>query len=292
MSSWSRVNAGFIVMEAGGTDGSGTNAGDKIIFDGDGAGVASDSEDFLKFQDGTGDADPQPKFLTTGADGSGDYSRENCYATDSGWVMRAGSASQGNDNPDADPEILVCSRGLRSFGTGDPTANQITIGTTSSKTTFYPDGDTFTGSASSSANDIVVYLYFNEPVGVRGTPQLTLKQATALGSDFSTMDHLSSSSNHDAGIVAFGLSASVDTRTSAVTNNTLGIGSGDSWALNSGQITKLSEKLLDETNGHPITMDDGASTEAEMSYGDVSLEDGDVAELLIRANENASFTVS
>ena len=49
MSSWSRVNAGFIVMEAGGTDGSGTTAGDKIIFDGDGAGVASDSADFLKF---------------------------------------------------------------------------------------------------------------------------------------------------------------------------------------------------------------------------------------------------
>jgi len=284
MSSWSRVNAGFIVNE--------DDSGDKFIFNGDGAGVVSTSEDFLKFQDGTGDADPQPKFLTAAADGSGDYSKENCYATDSGWVMRPGCAATGNDNPDADPEILVCSRGLRSNGTGDPTANQITIGTTSSKTTYYPDGDAFTGAGSSSANDIVVYLYFNEPVGVRGTPQITLKQATALGSDFSTMDHLSSASNYDAGIVAFGLSASVDTQTSAVTNNTLGIGSGDSWALNSGQITKLSEKLLDETNGHPITMDDGASTEAEMSYGDVSLEDSDVAELLIRASENASFTVS
>ena len=284
MSLWSRVNAGFIVNE--------DDSGDKFIFDGDGAGVASDSEDFLKFQDGTGDADPQPKFLTAAADGSGDYSKENCYATDSGWVMRPGCAATGNDNSDGDPEILVCSRGLRSHGTGDPTANQITIGTTSSKTTYYPDGDAFTGAGSSSANDIVVYLYFNEPVGVRGTPQITLKQATALGSDFSTMDHLSSASNYDAGIVAFGLSASVDTQTSAVTNNTLGIGSGDSWALNSGQITKLSEKLLDETNGHPITMDDGASTEAEMSYGDVSLEDSDVAELLIRASENASMTVS
>ena len=284
MSSWSRVNAGFIVNE--------DDSGDKFIFNGDGAGVVSTSEDFLKFQDGTGDADPQPKFLTAAADGSGDYSKENCYATDSGWVMRPGCAATGNDNPDADPEILVCSRGLRSNGTGDPTANQITIGTTSSKTTYYPDGDAFTGAGSSSANDIVVYLYFNEPVGVRGTPQITLKQATALGSDFSTMDHLSSASNYDAGIVAFGLSASVDTQTSAVTNNTLGIGSGDSWALNSGQITKLGDILIDETNGHPITMDDGASTAAEMSLGDVSLEDGDVAELLIRANENASFTVS
>ena len=119
-----------------------------------------------------------------------------------------------------------------------------------------------------------------------------MKQATALGSDFSTMNHLSSSSNYDAGIVAFGLSASVDTQTSAVTNNTLGIGSGDSWALNSGQITKLSDKILEETNGHFIATDDGASTEAEMSYGDIILEDGDNAELLIRASENASMTVS
>ena len=291
MSLWSRRNAGFIVMESGGTDGSGTNAGDKIVFDGDGAGVASDAEHFLRFQDADGD-EGQPKFLTAAADGSGDYSKENCYATDAGWVMRPGCAATGNDNPDADPEILVCSRGLRKNGTGDPTARQITIGTTSSKTTYYPDGDTFTGASSSSANDIVVYLYFNEPVGVIGTPQITLKQATALGSDFSTMDHLSSASNYDAGIVAFGLSASVDTRTSAVTNNTLGIGSGDSWALNSGQITKLSDKLLEETNGHFIATDDGASTEAEMSYGDIILEDGDNAELLIRASENASMTVS
>ena len=41
MSLWSRRNAGFIVIEAGGTDGAGTHAGDQIIFDGDGAGVAA-----------------------------------------------------------------------------------------------------------------------------------------------------------------------------------------------------------------------------------------------------------
>ncbi len=52
------------------------------------------------------------------------------------------------------------------------------------------------------------------------------------------------------------------------------------------------KNFLDETNGHPITMDDGASTEAEMSFGDISLEDGDNAELLIRASENATMTVS
>jgi len=288
MSSWSRVNAGFIVNE--------DDSGDKFIFNGDGAGVVSTSDDFLKFQDGTGDADPQPKFLTAAADGSGDYSKENCYATDSGWVMRPGSASQGNDNPDADPEILVCSRGLRSNGTGDPTANQITIGHLTSKTAYYPDGGTFTGVASSTLGDIVVYLYFNEPVTVIGTPRIELKDASDLTGTFAyggtNLTYRSSVSNLDAGIVAFQLAASVDTQTSAVDDNTLGIPSGASWELNGGQITKLSEKLLDETNGHPITMDDGASTEAEMSFGDISLEDGDNAELLIRASENATMTVS
>ena len=286
MSLWSRVNAGFIVNE--------DDSGDKFIFDG---GNNDDTaEHFLKFQDGAGDADPQPKFLTAAAAGSGDYSKENCYATDSGWVMRPGSASQGNDNPDADPEILVCSRGLRSNGTGDPTANQITIGHLTSKTAYYPDGGTFTGVASSTLGDIVVYLYFNEPVTVIGTPRIELKDASDLTGTFAyggtNLTYRSSVSNLDAGIVAFQLAASVDTQTSAVDDNTLGIPSGASWELNGGQITKLSEKLLDETNGHPITMDDGASTEAEMSFGDISLEDGDNAELLIRASENATMTVS
>ena len=105
------------------------------------------------------------------------------------------SPATGNDNPDAQPEVLVCSRGLKSFGLGGPTARQITIGNASSKTTFFPDGDTFTGVASSSENDIVVYTYFNEPINVQGTPQIELKDASDLGSSFSTFNYKSSLSN-------------------------------------------------------------------------------------------------
>ena len=143
MSLWSRRNAGFIVNE--------DDSGDKIIFNGDGAGVASAAEHFLRYQDG--DAENAPKFLSTGSEGNSDYSRGLCIATDSGWAMAAGTASQGNDNADADPEILVCSRNLRSQGVGDPTATMCTIGNLTSKTTFYPDGDTFTGVASSTLGD-------------------------------------------------------------------------------------------------------------------------------------------
>ena len=286
---FSRRQAGFIIIEDGGTDGSGGNAGDKIIFDS----VRGDTaEHFLKYQDDVSD-ETKPNFLTEAADGDGAYSKENCYATDAGWVMRPGSPATGNGNVDADPEVLVCSRGLQSFGVGNPTAKQITIGNASSKTTFFPDGDTFTGAGSSSENDIVVYTYFNESVGVIGTPQLGLKQATALGSSFETLNYKSALSNLDAGIVAFGLDASVDTQTSAVTNNTLGVNSDDAISLNSGRITKNSGgKLVEETNGHPLTFDDGASTEAPMSLGDIVLEDTDIAELTLRADSDASFTVS
>ena len=286
---FSRRQAGFIIIEDGGTDGSGGNAGDKIVFDS----VRGDTAaHFLKYQDDVSD-ETKPNFLTEAADGDGAYSKENVFATDAGWVMRPGSPATGNGNVDADPEVLVCSRGLQSFGVGNPTAKQITIGNASSKTTFFPDGDTFTGAGSSSENDIVVYTYFNESVAIIGTPQLGLKQATALGSSFETLNYKSALSNLDAGIVAFGLDASVDTQTSAVTNNTLGVNSDDAISLNSGRITKNSGgKLVEETNGHPLTFDDGASTEAPMSLGDIVLEDTDIAELTLRADSDASFTVS
>ena len=285
---FSRRQAGFIVIEDGGTDGSGGNAGDKIIFDS----VRGDTaEHFLKYQDDVSD-ETKPNFLTEAADGDGAYSKENVFATDAGWVMRPGSPATGNGNVDADPEVLVCSRGLKSFGLGGPTAKQITIGNGSSKTTFFPDGDTFTGAGSSSENDIVVYTYFNESVGVIGTPQLGLKQATALGSAFETLNYKSALSNLDAGIVAFGLDASVDTQTSAVTNNTLGVNSDDSISLNGGRITKNAGGVLRDESDNVLVFDDGASTEAPMSLGEIVLEDTDTAEVLLRAASDASFTVS
>ena len=279
MSLWSRRNAGFIVNE--------DDSGDKFIYNGDGAGVASAAEHFVRYQDG--DAESAPKFLSNG---SGDYSVGNCVATDSGWVMAAGTPSQGNDNADADPEILVCSRSLQASGVGDPTAVMCTIGNLTSKTTFYPDGDTYTGVASSTLGDLVVYAYFNEPVGVIGDVNIVLKQATALGADFATLTYRSSVSNLDAGIVAFELAASVDTQTSAVTNNNLGIGSSDAWSENSGRIMKYSDKILNETRDDELVLNDGGSTEGPSGFGDIAMEDGDVAEFALQLPENASFTVS
>ena len=251
----------------------------------------------MKYQDDVSD-EAKPKFLSEGADGSGDYSKENVFATDAGWVMRPGSPATGNDNPDAQPEVLVCSRGLKSFGLGGPTARQITIGNASSKTTFFPDGDTFTGSGSSSENDIVVYTYFNEPVAVEGTPQLGLNDASDLTGVFNSftttteqLNYKSSLSNLDAGIVAFGIDASVATN-SGVEDDTLGVKGDASISLNGGRITKVAGGVLRDEEDNVLVFDDGASTEAPMSFGSFVLEDTDTAELTLRAASDASFTVS
>ena len=55
-------------------------------------------------------ATSKPKFLPE--DENSDYNRADCYATNEGWVMRAGTAATGNSNANADPEILCASGGL------------------------------------------------------------------------------------------------------------------------------------------------------------------------------------
>ncbi|MDP7368580.1 MAG: hypothetical protein QGH83_15135, partial [Candidatus Pacebacteria bacterium] len=52
----------------------------------------------------------KPKFLPT--DETSKYSRADCYATNAGWVMRAGTTATGNSNASADPEVLVAIGGL------------------------------------------------------------------------------------------------------------------------------------------------------------------------------------
>ena len=255
----------------------------------------SNADDILLGVDGTA-AEGKPTWLSENADGSGDYAKRRVIATNSGWVFTPGQPNSGSDNTAAEPEVIACVRRLKD--TIDvPTGNQVSIGTASSKTTFYPDGDTFTGEASSDVGDVVAYVYFNEPVNITGTPQLQLNQASALGSNFGTiMDYNTSYSDEGNGIVAFALPAGEDTQTSAVTNNTLGLISSSTISLNSGRIDKMT--------GSSIVLEAGAITESE---GDVNvavklenefgtlLEEagpGMAADLDLGLDENAAFTVS
>ena len=256
---------------------------------------SSNGDDILLGIDGTA-AEGKPSWLSENADGSGDYAKRRVIATNSGWVFTPGQPNSGSDNTAAQPEVIACVRRLKD--TIDvPTGNQVSIGTSSAKTTFYPDGDAFTGEASSTLGNLVAYVYFNEAVNVTGTPQLQLNQATALGSNFGTiMDYNTSYSDESNGIVAFALPAGEDTQTSAVTNNTLGLITSSTISLNSGRIDKMT--------GSSIVLEAGAITESE---GDVNvavrlenefgtlLEEagpGMAADLDLGLDENAAFTVS
>ena len=256
---------------------------------------AMNTDSILLGEDASQD-ESKPGWLSEAADGSGDYAKEKVTATNRGWIMQPGSPATGNDNTAAEPEVLACVRRLKDT-IGVPTPPQITIGNLTSKTTFYPDGDTFTGAASSSLGDITAYVYFNEPVNVTGTPQLQLKQATALGSNFSTaMNFRAASSDLSNGVVAFALAASVDTRTTAVTNNNLGVNSDDAVALNSGAIDKMTgdRVILEDVIASYGDNDTEAGIKLENEFGFLLEEAGGgmPADLTLTADADASFTVS
>ena len=241
-------------------------------------------------------SESKPGWLSEDADGSGDYAKRRCVATNSGWVFTPGQPNSGNDNSGAQPEVIECHRRLKDT-IGVPTGNQVSIGTSSSKTTFYPDGDTFTGEASSDLGDVVAYVYFNEAVNVTGTPQLQLNQATALGSNFGTiMDYNASFSDESNGIVAFALPAGEDTRTSNVTNNTLGINSDDTISLNSGGIDKMTGDriILEDVIASYSDNDTEAGIVLENEFGHLLEEAGGgmPADLTLGLDSDASFTVS
>ena len=245
--------------------------------------------------DGTA-AEGKPTWLSENADGSGDYAKRRCIANNSGWVFTPGQPNSGSDNTGAQPEVIECHRRLKDT-IGVPTGNQVSIGNGTSKTTFYPDGDTFTGESSSDLGDVVAYVYFNEPVNVTGTPQLQLNQATALGSNFGTiMDYSTTYSDEGNGIVAFALPAGEDTQTSNVTNNTLGLISSSTISLNSGAIDKMTGDriILEDVIASYGDNDSEAGLMLENEAGHMLEEAGGgmPADLDFGVDENASFTVS
>ena len=75
----------------------------------------------------------KPKFLTD--DANSKYDRTNVYATNQGWVMRAGSAGSGNGNTGAQEEVLVAIGGLAgtssSTGLNLPTITRVRWGESS-----------------------------------------------------------------------------------------------------------------------------------------------------------------
>ena len=135
-------------------------------------------------------ANNKPKFLTTDEDS--DYTRQDSYATQGGWAMRAGTAATGNGNTSADPEILVA--------IGDLAGSTDTTGLRAPTVTHmrFVKGTTATTdlTAVDSTGRIRVEITWDEAVTVAGTPQVVVANNNASGGGFGnyTLSYISSGS--------------------------------------------------------------------------------------------------
>ena len=112
-------------------------------------------------------ASNKPKFLPT--DENSKYTRADCMATESGWVMRAGTSATGNGNASADHEVLVAIGGLAgatdTTGLRAPTATamRFVVGTAAA-----------TDLTAGSGATIQVEITWDEGITVAGSPTLAI----------------------------------------------------------------------------------------------------------------------
>ena len=166
----------------------------------------------------------KPKNLTTAQ-------KKQVFANASGWVLEAGSALSGNDNTDADPEILVAIGELStSIGAADITEVEM-VTTTADK---------------SEGFTISVRVRYNEPVDVvttGGTPTLAVTNSNA-GSGSGRGPHsLSYASGTGTNELIFSLAiAAANAATNA--DDVLSVGA-QTIALNSGTMKDASGTASD-----------------------------------------------
>ena len=102
-------------------------------------------------------------------DENSDYSRGDSYATQAGWVMKAGTSASGNSNTSADPEVLVAIGGLA--GATDTTG--LRAPTTTDMRFIIGTSATTDLTAGSSAT-VEVEITWDEGVTVAGSPTLAI----------------------------------------------------------------------------------------------------------------------
>ena len=135
-------------------------------------------------------ANNKPKFLTTDEDS--DYTRQDSYATQGGWAMRAGTKSQGNDNTSADPEILVA--------IGDLAGSTDTTGLRAPTVTHmrFVKGTTATTdlTAVDSTGRVMVEITWDEAVTVAGAPRVVVANGnqSSAGQGNYTLEYVSANS--------------------------------------------------------------------------------------------------
>ena len=166
----------------------------------------------------------KPKNLTTAQ-------KKQVFANASGWVLEAGSALSGNDNTDADPEVLVAIGELStSIGAADITEVEM-VTTTADK---------------SEGFTISVRVRYNEPVDVvttGGTPTLAVTNDNAGTGSGRGPHSLSYASGTGTNELIFSLAiAAANAATNA--DDVLSVGA-QTIALNSGTIKDASGTASD-----------------------------------------------
>ena len=132
----------------------------------------------------------KPKFAPV--DENSPHNRGDIYATNKGWVRKAGTKASGNGNANAEPDVLVAIGGLAgSSSTTGLRAPTIT------RTRFVVGTTANTDFTANDANaQIDVEITFDEAVTVTGSPQLTVTNNDASGGGYGnlTLEYISGDS--------------------------------------------------------------------------------------------------
>ena len=186
----------------------------------------------------------KPKWCTT--DTNSDYAKKDVFANKSGWVRRAGTAANGNDNADAQEEVLVAIGDLSGVssttGLKAPTitSTRFIVGTTAN-TDF---------SANDSNAQIDVEVTYDEEVTVNttgGTPSLVIANNDASGGGYGNLTLTYLASESTANSLRF-------------RKTSCGIGNTDVLTIGGADIVLNSGTIVDTADG---------STAASLAFGTV-----------------------
>ena len=190
-------------------------------------------------------ASNKPKFAPV--DENAPDNRGDIYATNQGWVRAAGTIGSGNDNPNAQPEVLVAIGGLA--GTSATTGLRTP---TITRTRFVVGTTANTDFTANDANaQIDVEITFDEQVTVTGTPQLTVTNNDASGGGYGnlTLNYISGDST--ANQLRFRVTSAGIGNTDVLTVSTL--------ALNGGTINDTAAAAAGNTVAATLTYASGVA---------------------------------
>lgn len=162
----------------------------------------------------------KPKFAPV--DENSPHNRGDIYATNKGWVRKAGTKASGNGNANAEPEVLVAIGGLAgsssTTGLRAPTITRtrFVVGTT--------DNTDFT--ANDANFQCEVEITFDEAVTVTGSPTLTVTNNDASGGGYGNLTLAYQAADSTANQLRFKKTSAGAGNTDVMTVSTLALNGG------------------------------------------------------------------